>query len=60
MSAKTVVSDFKPEKYQILRSQRSVLVHKFFVIGSFAPDGKYIIIITAEDFQDAIEDYILP
>lgn len=58
VSVKTLFRDLKPGKYKILRGRRSVLGHKLFVVGSLAPDGEYLIVVTAEDPQHAIEDYL--
>ena len=58
VSVKTLFRDLKPGKYKILRGRRSVLGHRLFVIGSLAPDGEYLIVVTAKDPQHAIEDYL--
>jgi hypothetical protein len=58
VSVKTLFRDLKPGKYKILRGRRTVLGHKLFVVGSLAPDGEYLIVVTAEDPQHAIEDYL--
>ena len=58
VSVKTLFRDLRPGKYKVLRGQRRVLGHKLFVIGSLAPDGQYLIVVTAKDPQHAIEDYL--
>jgi len=58
VAVKTLFRDLKPGKYKVLRGYRDVLGHKLFVIGSLAPDGEYLIVVTAKDPQCAIEDYL--
>jgi hypothetical protein len=58
VAVKTLFKDLKPGKYKVLRGQRNVLGHNLFVVGSIAPDGEYLIVVTAKDPQNAIEDYL--
>jgi hypothetical protein len=58
VTVKTLFRDLKPGKFKVLRGTRNVLGHELFVIGSLAPDGKYLIVVTFKDPQHAIEDYL--
>jgi hypothetical protein len=58
VAVKTLFRDLKPGKYKVLRGRRTVLGHELFIVGSLAPDGEYLIVVTDRDPQNAIEDYL--
>ena len=59
VAVKTLFRDLKPGKYKVLRGRRNVLGHELLVVGSVAPDGEYLIVVTNQDPQNAIEEYLL-
>jgi len=58
VAVKTLFRDLKAGKFKALRGTRNVLGHELFVIGSLAPDGQYLIVVTVKDPNHAIEDYL--
>lgn len=58
VAVKTLFRDLKAGKFKALRGTRNVLGHELFVIGSLAPDGQYLIVVTVKDTNHAIEDYL--
>ena len=59
VAVKSLFRDLKPGEFKVLRGKRIVLGHPLFVVGSVAPDGDYLIVVTDQAPQSAIEDYLL-
>jgi hypothetical protein len=55
--AKQLFMGLKPGELHILDGVRSVLGHKLFIIGLLLQNGEYLILVTNDDPESALEDY---
>jgi IS4 transposase len=55
--AKNFFRSLKPEQYRVLEGKRCVLGHELFVIGLKQLTGEYVILVTKDDPETAMEDY---
>lgn len=59
VSVKTLFRDIKIGEYRILEGRRIVLGHPLYIIGLPLPDGEYLILVTDQAPETAIDDYKL-
>lgn len=56
---KTLFSELRIGETQVLKGQRTVLGQKLFIIGLRLPDGEYLIVVTNDEPETALDDYSL-
>jgi len=54
---KTLFRFLKPGEHCVLEGKRTVLKQELFIIGLKQPNGKYVILVTNGDPEQAMEDY---